>query len=129
MIAIGKWEAALSLAPAVSMQYWKKLAHEYADFLQREQNERATSYYVATGDASSAINMYQERQQYEDAYLIAKVYSDGSYPSFSTEVDARDYKSLCETSQDETQIRVNEILVLICPITLTKYKHLFLYRS
>ncbi|RVE76746.1 hypothetical protein OJAV_G00012020 [Oryzias javanicus] len=41
MVELGQWEKALSVAPGVSMKYWKKLMQRRADQLMEEDNDDA----------------------------------------------------------------------------------------
>ena len=48
MIVLNEWERALSVAPGVSLQYWKELAVKYGEYLANKDSGDITPYYVAT---------------------------------------------------------------------------------
>ncbi|KAF0716770.1 Aste57867_2678 [Aphanomyces stellatus] len=88
MVELDDYEAALAIAPAISMAYWQELAAEYADALVVRQNENAASYFVVTNQVDKAIGMYQARGQWQDACIVAKAHADGLFPEFERPVAA-----------------------------------------
>ncbi|OQR81553.1 WD repeat-containing protein 17 isoform X3 [Thraustotheca clavata] len=74
MIEADHWAEALSVAPGVSFSYWQSLAGKYAEHLATKQSEQAIPYYLAAQNFESAIEMYRNRGQFEDAFVIAKAY-------------------------------------------------------
>ena len=48
MVSLGKYEAAIAVAPAVSMAYWKKLVGRYASRLERKQEMQALPFILAS---------------------------------------------------------------------------------
>uniref|UniRef100_A0A3B4ETY6 WD repeat domain 17 n=1 Tax=Pundamilia nyererei TaxID=303518 RepID=A0A3B4ETY6_9CICH len=73
MVELGQWEKALSVAPGVSMKYWKKLMQRRADQLMAEDNDDAIPYCVATGDIKKLVTFFSGRGQLLEALLIAQV--------------------------------------------------------
>ncbi|KDO31839.1 hypothetical protein SPRG_03759 [Saprolegnia parasitica CBS 223.65] len=69
---MNQWEKALAVAPGVSMSFWDKLATEYAEHLAATESEDAAVYYVATRNVESAVALYHGRNQFEDAFVVAK---------------------------------------------------------
>uniref|UniRef100_A0A4W6CYL3 WD repeat domain 17 n=1 Tax=Lates calcarifer TaxID=8187 RepID=A0A4W6CYL3_LATCA len=67
------WEKALSVAPGVSMKYWKKLMQRRADQLMAEDNDDAIPYCIATGDIKKLVTFFTGRGQLLEALLIAQV--------------------------------------------------------
>ncbi|XP_035770593.1 WD repeat-containing protein 17 [Neolamprologus brichardi] len=72
MVELGQWEKALSVAPGVSMKYWKKLMQRRADQLMAEDNDDAIPYCVATGDIKKLVTFFSGRGQLLEALLIAQ---------------------------------------------------------
>jgi hypothetical protein len=48
MLELNQWEKALSVAPAVSISFWKDLASKYGDYLASKESIEALPFYVAT---------------------------------------------------------------------------------
>ncbi|KAK5601238.1 WD repeat-containing protein 17 [Crenichthys baileyi] len=63
MVELGQWEKALSVAPGVSMKYWKKLMQRRADQLMAEDNDDAIPYCIATGDIKKLVAFFTSRGQ------------------------------------------------------------------
>uniref|UniRef100_A0AAX7TL97 Gem-associated protein 5 TPR domain-containing protein n=1 Tax=Astatotilapia calliptera TaxID=8154 RepID=A0AAX7TL97_ASTCA len=72
------WEKALSVAPGVSMKYWKKLMQRRADQLMAEDNDDAIPYCVATGDIKKLVTFFSGRGQLLEALLIAQGACEGN---------------------------------------------------
>ncbi|MEQ2205521.1 hypothetical protein XENOCAPTIV_001503, partial [Xenoophorus captivus] len=68
-----QWEKALSVAPGVSMRYWKKLMQRRADQLMAEDNDDAIPYCIATGDIKKLVAFFTSRGQLLEALLIAQL--------------------------------------------------------
>uniref|UniRef100_A0A7N8XUI1 WD repeat domain 17 n=1 Tax=Mastacembelus armatus TaxID=205130 RepID=A0A7N8XUI1_9TELE len=58
MVELGQWEKALSVAPGVSMKYWKKLMQRRADQLMAEDNDDAIPYCIATGEIKKLVTFF-----------------------------------------------------------------------
>ncbi|XP_072171647.1 WD repeat-containing protein 17-like [Diadema setosum] len=78
MVELGEWEKALSVAPAVSLDYWKELAERYAASLAAGENLECVPYYIVTGNVQKLVNFYCDRGQLQDALLVAQVASEGA---------------------------------------------------
>lgn len=89
LIIIGKWEKALSFAPAVSYEYWKNVAKRYSEELNSQESEDAASYFLLSGQTDEVRSMTQlsnyqaikfcmRRGDYEDAKLIAALKMNNS---------------------------------------------------
>uniref|UniRef100_H2TK73 WD repeat domain 17 n=1 Tax=Takifugu rubripes TaxID=31033 RepID=H2TK73_TAKRU len=74
MVELGQWEKALSVAPGVSMKYWKKLMQRRADQLMAEDNDEAIPYCVATGEIRKLVTFFRGRGQLLEALIIAQVH-------------------------------------------------------
>uniref|UniRef100_A0A7N6C0W1 WD repeat domain 17 n=1 Tax=Anabas testudineus TaxID=64144 RepID=A0A7N6C0W1_ANATE len=72
------WEKALSVAPGVSMKYWKKLMQRRADQLMAEDNDDAIPYCIATGDIKKLVTFFTGRGQLLEALLIAQGACEGN---------------------------------------------------
>lgn len=73
MIDIGDWLAALALAPAVSLGYWKELSHQYAQHLATELSEKCIPHFAGSGYDEAAIEFYLSRKDVNSAMMIAKM--------------------------------------------------------
>jgi hypothetical protein len=73
MIDIGDWEAALSVAPGVSYEYWLQLTARYSAHLQSIASEKAVPYLIAAGNDSGAVDFYLKRNQPKPAMIVAKM--------------------------------------------------------
>merc|ERR1712048_970517 len=77
----GHWERAICIAPAVSHQFWAELTGEYIDTLSATTDlEEVAPFWVATGKASMLVDMYIERSELDNAFVVAKANSDGLLP-------------------------------------------------
>ncbi|XP_052537528.1 WD repeat-containing protein 17 isoform X1 [Tympanuchus pallidicinctus] len=83
MVELGEWDKALSVAPGVSMQYWKKLMQRRADQLIQEESDDAIPYCIATGDVKKLVAFFSSRGQLNEALLVAQAACEGNTP-FST---------------------------------------------
>uniref|UniRef100_A0A667WLY8 WD repeat domain 17 n=1 Tax=Myripristis murdjan TaxID=586833 RepID=A0A667WLY8_9TELE len=78
MVELGQWDKALSVAPGVSMKYWKKLMQRRADQLMVEDNDDAIPYCIATGDIKKLVNFFTGRGQLKEALLVAQGACEGN---------------------------------------------------
>ena len=59
MKEIGEWDAALAVAPAVSLEYWRRLAGERIKNMEKDEDadvERLVHLQLAAGKASDATS-------------------------------------------------------------------------
>ncbi|MGH0130965.1 UNVERIFIED_CONTAM: hypothetical protein FKN15_056691 [Acipenser sinensis] len=78
MVELGEWDKALSVAPGVSMKYWKKLMQRRADQLIQEENDDVIPYCIATGDVKKLVSFFTSRGQLKDALLVAQAACEGN---------------------------------------------------
>ncbi|XP_047668416.1 WD repeat-containing protein 17 isoform X1 [Tachysurus fulvidraco] len=78
MVELGEWEKALSVAPGVSMKYWKKLMQRRADQLMQEGNNDVIPYCIATGDVKKLVSFFTSRGQLKEALLVAQGACEGN---------------------------------------------------
>lgn len=78
MVELGQWEKALSVAPGVSMKYWKKLMQRRADQLMAEDNDDAIPYCIATGEINKLVSFFRGKGQLLEALLIAQGACEGN---------------------------------------------------
>ncbi|XP_041912815.1 WD repeat-containing protein 17 isoform X4 [Alosa alosa] len=78
MVELGEWDKALSVAPGVSLKYWKKLMQRRADQLMQEGNDDVIPYCVATGDVKKLVNFFMCRGQLKEALLVAQGACEGN---------------------------------------------------
>lgn len=73
LVELGQWEKALSVAPGVSLEYWKSLCDKYADQLTLEDKETCDAYCVASRNLPKLAEFYLQRSQFDDALLVAQL--------------------------------------------------------
>ncbi|GAB5570116.1 WD repeat-containing protein 17 isoform X4 [Prionailurus iriomotensis] len=73
MVELGEWDKALSVAPGVSVKYWKKLMQRRADQLIQEDKDDVIPYCIAIGDVKKLVNFFMSRGQLTEALLVAQV--------------------------------------------------------
>ncbi|KAJ8335867.1 hypothetical protein SKAU_G00392090 [Synaphobranchus kaupii] len=78
MVELGEWDKALSVAPGVSLKYWKKLMQRRADQLMQEDNNDVIPYCIATGDVQKLVNFFTSRGQLKEALLVAQGACEGN---------------------------------------------------
>ncbi|KAJ8298038.1 hypothetical protein KUTeg_024569 [Tegillarca granosa] len=79
MVELGEWLKALSVAPAVSMEYWKSLTRRYATYLAREDSDDVSIYSSAIGDVEQLTDFYTSQGQLLDAVVSAQVACEGAF--------------------------------------------------
>lgn len=78
MVELGRWEAALAMAPAVSLDYWRSLSTRYAQHLQQGQQQQSgqsdacVPHLLAVGRDADAVDYYLSHQQFSLAMTVAK---------------------------------------------------------
>ncbi|XP_077648726.1 WD repeat-containing protein 17 isoform X6 [Urocitellus parryii] len=78
MVELGEWDKALSIAPGVSVKYWKKLMQRRADQLIQEDKDDVIPYCIATGDVKKLVNFFMSRGQLKEALLVAQAACEGN---------------------------------------------------
>ncbi|NXP61111.1 WDR17 protein, partial [Chloropsis cyanopogon] len=78
MVELGEWDKALSVAPGVSMKYWKKLMQRRADQLIQEENDDVIPYCIAIGDVKKLVSFFTSRGQLKEALLVAQAACEGN---------------------------------------------------
>ncbi|XP_069796992.1 WD repeat-containing protein 17 [Narcine bancroftii] len=78
MVELGEWDKALSVAPGVSMKYWKKLMQRRSDQLIQEGNDDVIPYCIATGDVKKLVAFFTSRGQLKEALLVAQAAQEGN---------------------------------------------------
>nr|XP_045611784.1 WD repeat-containing protein 17-like [Procambarus clarkii]XP_045611785.1 WD repeat-containing protein 17-like [Procambarus clarkii] len=68
MTRLHQWDHALALAPAVSVDYWRKLMARHAEQLLSDDNEACVPYLLATRDADKLINFHIGRGHLDKAF-------------------------------------------------------------
>lgn len=73
----------VSLAPQVSLEFWREMAHLYAQQLMAEGDVRkAVSYMLISGEKSQAIEMFSSQQLHREAVALTRC----QYPDESSQV-------------------------------------------
>ncbi|XP_054421804.1 WD repeat-containing protein 17 isoform X4 [Pteronotus mesoamericanus] len=82
MVELGEWDKALSVAPGVSVKYWKKLMQRRADQLIQEDKDDVVPYCVATGDVKKLVTFFLSRGQLKEALVAAQAACEGNMQTF-----------------------------------------------
>ncbi|KAL9656103.1 hypothetical protein ABK040_007721 [Willaertia magna] len=80
MFELGSYEKAISLAPAVSNEYWKELCSRYGKILSDSENEEAIPYYMVSGASEQALDFFINKNQLTDASILARRISENGFP-------------------------------------------------
>uniref|UniRef100_A0A8C4TU78 WD repeat domain 17 n=1 Tax=Falco tinnunculus TaxID=100819 RepID=A0A8C4TU78_FALTI len=78
MVELGEWDKALSVAPGVSMKYWRKLMQRRADQLIQEESDDVIPYCIAVGDVEKLVSFFTSRGQLKEALLVAQAACEGN---------------------------------------------------
>ncbi|XP_053441219.1 WD repeat-containing protein 17 isoform X2 [Nycticebus coucang] len=78
MVELGEWDKALSIAPGVSVKYWKKLMQRRADQLIEEDKDDVIPYCIAIGDVKKLVSFFTSRGQLKEALLVAQAAYEGN---------------------------------------------------
>lgn len=81
MIELGEWQQALSIAPAVSHQFWAKLASKQAQALldSGEQLDNIAPLLIASNRAGQLAERLESDGRYEDAFVLASTEASGGF--------------------------------------------------
>ncbi len=86
LIELNEWTTALSIAPCVSMDYYKAILAQYSKILTSKSDDTVIPYMMGAQNYSDAIDFYLHRKDVASALVIAKVAE--SKPSKSTAMHA-----------------------------------------
>uniref|UniRef100_A0A8C9HES9 WD repeat domain 17 n=1 Tax=Piliocolobus tephrosceles TaxID=591936 RepID=A0A8C9HES9_9PRIM len=78
MVELGEWDKALSIAPGVSVKYWKKLMQRRADQLIQEDKDDVIPYCIAIGDVKKLVHFFMSRGRLKEALLVAQAACEGN---------------------------------------------------
>ena len=86
MVEIGDWNSALTVAPAVSLEYWAALAKKRANGLSGigEGDSEAVPLLLAANDTSAVVDLYTKKGLYNEAFEVLAVRGSGGYNELST---------------------------------------------
>ncbi|KAJ7409714.1 WD repeat-containing protein 17 [Willisornis vidua] len=93
MVELGEWDKALSVAPGVSMKYWRKLMQRRADQLIQEENDDVIPYCIATGDVKKLVSFFTSKGQLKEALLVAQAACEGNIQMLPTSTTSRSSNS------------------------------------
>jgi len=107
----GQWERAISIAPAVSHQFWRQLTSEYIDTLSASTDlEEAAPFWVAVGQSSRLIDTYIERGELDQAFVVAKADCEGHMPSATQALPAQEAAAGAE---GEARSRLEDVAAVL----------------
>jgi len=86
MVEIGDWNSALTVAPAVSLEYWAALAKKRANGLSGSGggDSEAVPLLLAANDTSAVVDLYTKKGLYNEAFEVLAVRGSGGYDELST---------------------------------------------
>eukprot|EP00746_Dinoflagellata_sp_MGD_P032912 gnl/MRDRNA2_/MRDRNA2_178406_c0_seq1.p1 gnl/MRDRNA2_/MRDRNA2_178406_c0~~gnl/MRDRNA2_/MRDRNA2_178406_c0_seq1.p1 ORF type:complete len:538 (+),score=120.03 gnl/MRDRNA2_/MRDRNA2_178406_c0_seq1:32-1615(+) len=118
MCQIGKWERAICIAPAVSMEFWRQLCAEFAESQRANADlSEAAPFLVAAGMTGTVMDAYLERNELHEAFAVAKAQADGRLPA--AEVEPAGNQVLTGMSRD--QLLDRRRLVEIAAVLAKRY--------
>ncbi|KAJ8028341.1 WD repeat-containing protein 17 [Holothuria leucospilota] len=77
MVELEEWEKALSVAPAVSLKYWKQLSERYAKFLSSQGFSECVPHHLAIGNLKEIVDFFISHGQHDDAILVSQMACEG----------------------------------------------------
>ncbi|XP_036084590.1 WD repeat-containing protein 17 isoform X4 [Rousettus aegyptiacus] len=111
LVKFRTWDKALSVAPGVSVKYWKKLMQRRADQLIQEDKDDVIPYCIAIGDVKKLVNFFMSRGQLKEALLVAQAACEGNMQtshvsapkgsSYSDDIYKEDFNELLHTVSKE----------------------------
>ncbi|XP_069349400.1 WD repeat-containing protein 17 isoform X2 [Eulemur rufifrons] len=111
MVELGEWDKALSVAPGVSVKYWKKLMQRRADQLIQEDKDDVIPYCIAIGDVKKLANFFMSRGQLKEALLVVQAACEGNMQtihvstpkgaSYSDDIYKEDFNELLHEVSEE----------------------------
>uniref|UniRef100_A0A8D0BZL6 WD repeat domain 17 n=1 Tax=Salvator merianae TaxID=96440 RepID=A0A8D0BZL6_SALMN len=104
MVELGQWDKALSVAPGVSMKYWRKLTQRRADQLIQEENDDVIPYCIATGDVKKLVTFFTRRGQLKEALLVAQAACEGNMQTLECAVANGSAHSEGTSTEDYTEL-------------------------
>ncbi|XP_034375964.1 WD repeat-containing protein 17 isoform X7 [Arvicanthis niloticus] len=106
MVELGEWDKALSVAPGVSVKYWKKLMQRRADQLIQEDKDDVIPYCIATGDVKKLVNFFVSRGQLKEALLVAQAACEGNMQNLHVSTPPKGASNYDDTYKED----FNELL-------------------
>lgn len=73
LIDLNEWTLAISLAPSVSIEYWKELTIKYSQHLMNLSSEQCVPHLVAIGHDAEAVDFYLRRKDSYNALVVSKM--------------------------------------------------------
>ncbi|NXG09103.1 WDR17 protein, partial [Sakesphorus luctuosus] len=104
MVELGEWDKALSVAPGVSMKYWRKLMQRRADQLIQEENDDVIPYCIATGDVKKLVSFFTSKGQLKEALLVAQAACEGNIQMLPTSTTSRSSNSGGNDTDDYNEL-------------------------
>jgi WD40 repeat protein len=85
LVDLGEWDRAISLAPSVSVTYWRSLCERYADILMAQRKQKAVSLLIASGRIAKLQEFQVScgRAHHADALLASVTNSLEKFPDLS----------------------------------------------
>jgi WD40 repeat protein len=106
LIENNQWELAISLAPMISLEYWRKVSYQYGEYLLKTLNsEKCIYYFLSTGAYDMAIRYYLKNNDFSSAKLIAEMTNDSQQPFPAV------YLAGLKEKEKELNINLNSISV------------------
>ncbi|XP_065550951.1 WD repeat-containing protein 17 isoform X3 [Lathamus discolor] len=113
MVELGEWDKALSVAPGVSMKYWRKLMQRRADQLIQEENDDVIPYCIAVGDVKKLVSFFTSRGQLKEALLVAQAACEGNIQISPLSTTAGSSNSDGNSADDYNEDLAVDLLMMI----------------
>ncbi len=119
LIELNEWTTALSLAPCVSMEYYRAILGQYTKILSGKSDDMVVPYLMGAHNYRDAIDFYLHRKDVASALVIAKVAESAPKPAVTTssgyegkyddyDADDASSKALMKTVIDQTSANFME---------------------
>lgn len=119
MVELEQWERAISIAPAVSMEYWRSLAQRYAKKLTESEDDDAIPYFVCSGEAQKATNFFISRSNLRDAMTLSRALMDSKSSDSNAQTCASGSRN-CGSALNKPSEEMEDIATLMADDYLRK---------
>ena len=103
MTDLGRWDHALAMAPAVSIQFWHALMTKYTDRQQQQRPVVLLPYLIASNQIEKAVEYFADQDELQDAFLLAKIRADGHFDALESKLRRKKEKSGATTMSKKRQ--------------------------
>ena len=80
----------MAFAPAVSIEYWQDLAERHTQVLTEQRSLDAPLACLISNNIETAIDMMNEREEYQDAKVVQAMKMTGIFKSILDKIRSKD---------------------------------------